>query len=177
MIALAILAAALFLIVGAVALNGRLAARNATRDTRASQTLPCPFPSELLPNVFSTRDWQFVRSLETASVRRLFRRERKAVAQTWVAETSAALNIVMREHVLAARHSSNLNPLTEITLLAGYLFLLFLCGLLSIAIRVAGPLWLGSVAQLTQKTFDQIARSHRLLQPAQASEALAGVRN
>jgi hypothetical protein len=173
-----IAAAALLFIVAALALNGRLEARNASPDTKTSRTLPSPFPAEMLQHVFSSSDWHFVRSVESLYVRKLFLRERKAVALKWVAETAAALNIVMREHALAARQSTNLNPVTELTLFARYLSLLLLCGLMSIAIRIAGPIPLGGVAQLTQEAFEHMAQSQRLLpSAAQTPEALAGVRN
>lgn len=174
----AIAAAALLFMVVALALNGRLTARHASADTKASRTLPSPFPSEVLPHVFSSLDWNFVRSLDSVYLKKLFMRERKTVALKWVAETSAALNIVMREHALAARHAKNLNPLTELTLFARYLSLLLLFGLLSIAIRFAGPVRLAGLAQLTQASFERLAQSQHLLQaPAHASAAISSVRD
>ena len=174
----AIAAVALVLVVAVLALNGRLAARHASPDTRASRALPSPFPSEVLPHVFSSCDWDFVRSVDSAFVRKLFRRERKGVALKWVAETSATLNIIMREHALAARHSRNLNPLTELSLLARYVTLLLLCGLLSIAVRIAGPERLAGLARLTQTGFERLAQSQHVLQTtAQTPAAVSNVRN
>ena len=174
----AIAAAALLLVVAALALNGWLTARHASADTKASRTLPSPFPSEVLPHVFSRLDWNFVRSLDSVYLKKLFMRERKTVALKWVAETSAALKIVMREHALAARHAKDLNPATELTLFARYLSLLLLCGLLSTAIRFAGPVRLAGLAQLTQAIFDRLAQSQHLVQPAaQTTATLSTVRN
>jgi len=161
-----------------VAVNRWRAARIAPRDTPVGGASPVPFPCEFLPHVFSHQDWEFVRELNSVNLKKLFLRERKAVALTWLAETSAALKVVMHEHALAARHSTNLNPLTELRLLARYISLLLLCGLLAIAIRVVGPARLGGIAHLTQHTFERLAESHRaLLAPAQRSDAFAGVRN
>ena len=174
----AILAAgALLLLIAALALNDGLAARNATQDTKAGRTVASLFPHELLPSVFSTRDWDFVRSLDSVTLKKLFLCERKAVALMWIGETSANLKVVMRQHAVGARGSANLNPMTELRLLSRYVFLLLLCGLMAIAVRVAGPASLGGIARVTQRTFDRVAESHGSLQAAQSPSAFAGVKN
>jgi len=173
-----LLAGTLFLMLAAIALNGWLASRNAPSASAAGQPAPVPFPSEFLPKVFSVRDWDFVCELNSAALKKLFIRERKRVALTWVAETSALLTLVMRSHALAARHSSNLNPVTELKILAHYLSLLVLCGVLSLSIRVVGPVRLGGLAQLAHAMTLRLAEFHRSVQAGvQSPDALAGSGN
>ena len=173
-----LLAGILFLLLSAIALSGWLASRDAAQTSLADGSASIPLPSEFLPSVFSKRDWEFVCQMNSAALKKLFLSERKHVALRWVAETSGALALAMRQHALAARHSSNLNPLTELTILARYLSLLVLCGFLSLSIRVMGPVRLGGLAQLAQAMSLRIAEAHRSLQAnAQPSDVPAGIRN
>lgn len=173
-----LLAGTLFLMLATIALNGWLASRSAPAAGSAGQPAPVPFPSEFLPNVFSVHDWDFVRELNNLALKKLFIRERKHVALAWVAETSAALTLVMRRHAQAARHSSNLNPVTELKILAHYLSLLVLCGALALSIRMVGPVRLGGLAQLAHAMTLRLAEVHRSVQAGvQSPDALAGIRN
>ena len=172
------IAGTLLLTLCALALGGWLTSRTATQNSQTGQSASPPAPSEFLPSVFAAGDWDFVRQMNSLALKKLFITERKRVATSWVAETCAALNLVMRQHALAARHSGNLNPATELTIFARYLSLLVLCGLLSLAIRLMGPMRLGGLAQLAQRTSLRIADAHRSLQAtAQPSHAHVGIRN
>jgi hypothetical protein len=173
-----LLAGTLFLLLSAIALNGWLVSRDAAQTSMTAESASIPVPSEFLPSVFSKRDWEFVCQMNAAALKKLFLIERKHIALCWVAETSSALAFVMRQHALAARHSSNLNPLTELTILARYLSLLVVFGCLSLAIRVLGPVRLGGLAQLAHAMSLRIAEAHRSLQAnAQPSDVPAGIRN
>jgi hypothetical protein len=165
MIGLAIvIAGTLLLALCALALAGWLTSRTATQASQIGQPASLPAPLEFFHSVFSDGDWEFVRQMNSLALKKLFITERKRVALSWVAETCAALNLVMRQHALAARHSSNLNPVTELTIFAGYLSLLVLCGLLSLTIRLMGPMRLGGLAQLAHGTSLRIADAHHSLQ-------------
>jgi hypothetical protein len=168
----------LLLTLCALALGGWLTSRTASQSSQTAQPASPPAPSEFLPSLFSDGDWEFVRQMNTLALKRLFITERKRVALSWVAETCAALNLVMRQHAIAARHSSNLNPVTELTIFARYLSLLVLCGLLSLAIRLMGPMRLSALAQLAHGTSLRIADAHRSLHAtAQPFHAHVGMRN
>ena len=72
----------------------------------------------------------------------------------------------MREHAEAARQSENLEFSTEINILGQFLILMVVCGILSVAIEVAGPLFLGGLARLAQSLSQRVAKVHESLQPA-----------
>jgi hypothetical protein len=150
----------LLLLLMGVATRGWLESRQLQDPTPAASeedaTEPCP--EEFVFRIFSSADWEFVRGLKTGSIERLFERERKKVAVVWVHQTSAMIRKVMREHARAARHSKNLEFSTEINILAQFLILMAVCGALSVAIQIAGPLWLGSLARLAQRLSQRVTK-------------------
>jgi len=173
-----LLAGTVSLMLAAIALTGWHASRNAPQTGAEDQGASIPMTTEVLSSVFSGRDWEFVREINSLSLEKLFHRERKRLALMWVAETSAVLTQVMREHALAARHSSNLKPLTELNIFGRYLSVLVVCGLLSLAIRAIGPLRLGNMAQLANTMTLRISDVHRSLQAAaQPADGLAELRS
>jgi hypothetical protein len=151
-----------------LAINGWLAARHLQETALASSEADAapPCPEVFVSRVFSRGDWEFVRGLKAHAVERLFRRERKKVALVWVRQTSMVIRKAMREHAEAARQSENLEFSTEINILAQFLILMVVCGILSVAIEVAGPLFLGGLARLAQSLSQRAAKVHESLQPA-----------
>ena len=164
--------AALLLVLAVVATQGWLASRDLREPplARSEEDITEWCPEEFVSRIFSRSDWDFVRGVRCAGVERLYRRERRQVAAVWVRQTSAAIRRVMREHAEAARQSSNLNVSVEINILAQYLALVATCTLLSMAIQVVGPLWLGGLAQFTQRLAIRVAK----LQESFQAQALAG---
>jgi hypothetical protein len=151
--------AVLLLLLLAAAIKGWLESRPLGTGPAASEedaTEPCP--EELVNRVFSRADWEFVRGLKAGGIERLFQQERKKVALVWVRQTSAMVRTVMREHAQAARQSKNLNISTEINIFAQFLMLIGVCGILSVAIQIAGPLWLGGLAHFAQRLSQRVSK-------------------
>jgi hypothetical protein len=135
-------------------------------------TEPCP--EELVNRIFSRADWDFVRGLKAGSVERLFEQERKKVALAWVRQTSRMVRKVMHEHAQAARQSKNLRISTEFDIFGQFLMLMAVCGILSAAIQLAGPLWLGGLAYFAQRLSQRMSKLQETFQAgvlANAGEA------
>jgi hypothetical protein len=161
----------LLLLLMVVATRGWLASRNLQEPplARSEEDSTEPCPEEFVFRIFSRADWDFVRGVRSGSVERLFERERRRVALVWVQQTSAMIRRVMRGHAEAARQSKNLNVSTEISILAQYLALMTVCGILSIALQIAGPLWIGGLAHFAQRLSLRVAK----LQESFQADALA----
>jgi hypothetical protein len=134
----------------------------------AADLVPCP--QEFVPKIFSRADWEFVSQAQSPKLKKLFRRERKAVALLWVRQTSAAIQRVMREHAAAARQSHDLEFTTEVRLVLLYGELMLLCGLLLLAIQSAGPLWLRGVALYADSVSQRIAGAQQAFAAATPRE-------
>jgi hypothetical protein len=154
------------LLLVAVAMKAWLAScemRNPMPDACAEDaTEPCP--EEFVSRVFLRGDWEFVRGLKAQSIERMFGQERKRIARIWVRQTSLAIRKVMGEHAQAARHSKNLKVGTEIKIFAEFLAVLAACGVMSITIQIAGPLWLGGLARWAQRLSQEATRMQESIQ-------------
>jgi len=172
--ATAIAGAALLLLLAAAVLKGWLASHSLGPGSAANEedeTEACP--EEFVNRVFSRSDWEFVRGLNASGIERLFERERKKVALVWVRQTSAMVRKIMHEHAQAARRSKNLELSTEINIFAQFLMLMGVCGILSAAIQIAGPLSLGGLAHFAQRLsrrLSELQESLRAGSPANATE-------
>jgi len=171
----AIAGTALLLLLAAAVLKGWLASHSLGPGSAANEddeSEPCP--EEFVNRVFSRSDWEFVRGLKASGVEGLFERERKRVAQVWVRQTSAMVRKVMHEHAQAARQSKNLEFSTEINIFGQFLMLMGVCGILSTAIQIAGPLSLGGLAHFAQRLSRRLSELQESLQaggPANTAEA------
>jgi hypothetical protein len=94
---------------------------------------------QVMSRVFSTEDAEFVASLESSELERLVVQERKKLALQWVARKSREARRIVREHAQASRTAQDLQVLGELQLLAHYLELRALCGLLVILVMALGP--------------------------------------
>jgi hypothetical protein len=150
-------AAVLLLLLLAVLLKGWLAS-SGLESTGDVEDAKEPCPEEFITHVFSSRDWEFVRSLKSLTIQDLFQRERKKVAQVWVRQTSAAIREVIHQHAIAARESQNLQPATEFKIISQFLALIAACGVLSLCIQVAGPLSVGGLAHFAQRLSVRVRR-------------------
>lgn len=167
-----VVGAALLLLLTAAALRGWLASRPLISGPAAGEedaTEPCP--EELVDRVFSRADWDFVRGLKAGGIERLFEQERKKVALVWVRQTSALIRKVIHEHAQAARGSKNLEFSTEINIFAQFLTLMAVCGILSAAIQLAGPLWLGSLAYFAQRLSQRVSKLQETFQASVLANA------
>ncbi len=170
-----VIAGAALLLLLTATLKGWLASRQLGPWPAASEedtTEPCP--EEFFTRVFTRADWEFVRGLKAGGVERLFERERKKVALAWVRQTAALIRKVISEHARAARQSKNLEFSTEINIFAQFLMLMAVCGILSVAVQIAGPLWLGGLAHFAQTLSQRLTKLQESFQagvPAQTGEA------
>jgi hypothetical protein len=157
----------LLLLLLAVAVRGWLASREAPELTgRDEETGQEACPPEFVSKIFSQDDWTYVRGMKSTGLERLFRKERRSVALVWVRQTSFGIRRIMREHAAAARHSSSLEPATELKIFLQFAALLMTCGAMRVGIHVAGPLWVGGLARFAQNLVQQIAEAERAFELA-----------
>jgi hypothetical protein len=168
-----LVAGALLLLILLVATLQLLASRSLQEPplARGEEDVTEPCPEEFVSRIFSRDDWEFVRGIKCGSIERLFSRERKRVALAWVRQTSAMIRRVMRGHAEAARQSRNLEVSVEISILTQYVALMVVCALLSLAIQIAGPLWLGGLAQFAQRLSLRVAKAQESFQAHSLAEA------
>jgi hypothetical protein len=130
---------------------------------------------EFVSRIFSSDDWNFIDVTESKFLRRLFHRERKAVALLWVRQTSAGIRQILREHTLHVRHSENLKFQTELAIFLRYTQLRALCGLLFVAIALAGPIWVRGLALRADLLFQRFAKVRDSLHAASETQQLRHV--
>jgi hypothetical protein len=162
----------LLLLLMVATLKGWLASRPLETGRAASEedaSEPCP--AELVDRVFSPVDWEFVRGLQARGIERLFQQERKKVALVWVRQISALIRKVINEHARVARQSENLEFSTEINIVAQFLVLLAVCGILSAAIQIAGPTSLGGLAHFAQRLSQRVNKLQETFQAGALANA------
>jgi len=159
-----------------VAARGVSAARelssrsNLALTEEGAELAPCP--PKFVSRIFSRDDSEFVSGTKSPQLQQLFRRERKVVALLWVQQTSGAIRRTMREHAQVARGSDDLEFATEIKLVLLYAELMFLCGVLFVAVQSAGPLWLGQLAIYLQTHSQRLAQVQQSFKTAAAPREL-----
>jgi hypothetical protein len=124
------------------------------------------FSEEIATKIFSRADWEFVSRKKFSGLEKLFLSERKALALLWVRQTAGAIRRVMREHAEAARKSRDLQVATELKLFMHYGELLSVCGLLFVAIQVAGPVWPAGLAVYAERLSRQFSGAQEMLKAA-----------
>jgi hypothetical protein len=118
-----------------------------------------PCPPEFVARIFSADDWRFVSKTGSPQLAKLYRRERKLVALTWVHQTSTVIRRIMREHTEATRQSQDLHLITETKLVLLYGELMFLCGMLFLAIQSAGPQRVYGLAVYADRLSQRLAQA------------------
>jgi hypothetical protein len=158
--------AAVVLLLMVVATRGWRASRDLDEPplARSEEDTTEPCPEEFVLRIFSRADWDFVRGVRCAGIERLYGRERRRVALVWVRQISAMTRRIMRGHAEAARQSKNLQVSMEINILTQYLRLMAVCAILSMAIQIVGPLWLGGLAHFAQGLSQRVAKLQESLQ-------------
>jgi hypothetical protein len=136
-----------------------LSARSDVGLEDGAELAPCP--PEFVARIFESGDWKFVSNTKSLQLERLFRRERKLVALLWVQQTSSGIARIMREHKEASRESRDLNFATETKLVFLYAELKLICGLLSLAIRSAGPLRVRGLAVYADSLSQRLAQAQQ----------------
>jgi hypothetical protein len=113
-------------------------------------------PPEIVSRIFSGEDLAFVWRLDVPELKRLFRRERNAVALCWVWRTSEAVRRIMRRHLEASRMSEDLEFAVEVRIFLQYAQLQVICGVLFLLIGLAGPQRLRGMALYTERLTQSI---------------------
>jgi hypothetical protein len=96
-------------------------------------------PAGLVERVFAQDDWGFVSSKAGAGVQRLFLRERKRIALSWVAQVRRQVLSLKDFHSGQSRFYARLDVRTEIGLALSFASLLILCRVLQATFYVRGP--------------------------------------
>jgi hypothetical protein len=122
--------------------------------------------SEIVSQIFSVNDLEFISGLESPGLERLFRRERTAVALHWAQETSATISRILQRHLEASRLSSDLEIAMEARILLQYVRLKLNCGILFALIRLLGPQRLAGAALHTERLTQRIGEALREFQSA-----------
>jgi hypothetical protein len=136
-----------------------------------------PCPPEFVARIFSPEDWEFVGETKSPQLENLFRRERKFVALLWVHQTSTAIRRIMREHTQATRQSHDLHFATETKLVLLYAELMFLCGMLFLAIQSAGPQRVRGLAVYADTLSQRLAQAQQDFQTVTAGPKLHNARS
>ena len=136
-----------------------------------------PCPNEFVARIFSSEDWEFVAKAKSPQLEKLFRRERKLVALLWVHQTSTAIRRIMREHTQETRRSHDLHFATETKLVLVYAELMFLCGMLFLAIQSAGPQRVRGLAVYADTLSQRLAQAQQDLQTVSTGPKLHSARS
>lgn len=132
----------------------------ATMETIQNFPEPAAFPLEVPPENFAKRlfecdDCVFVASLKSQQLTRVFSKQRKALALSWIRAMRCSTADLIEQHLAAARTSAELEPLSELKLTAEYLAFEMLCGCVALFIRLRGPVgltrWAGHIGALAER--------------------------
>jgi hypothetical protein len=117
-------------------------------------------PVEMVSRIFSTEDREFVCTLQSPIIEKLFRAERKSLALLWVQQTTQWIRGIMREHTEMARRTPDLEFGTEMKILFRYAELRMVCALLFLSIELGGPFWLRGLAVYANNVSQRLGQSH-----------------
>jgi len=112
--------------------------------------------TRLSAQIFGSEDWEYVVACRSKPIQREFLKVRKTLALAWVRAAKAEAQALMGAHRAAARTSAHLEFFVELRIALAYFSFLFFCTLLSVFIRIRGPVALQVLANLAD------TRSERL---------------
>jgi hypothetical protein len=131
----------------------------------AQESMPKPgvplsveIPQELVERLFGSDDWNFVRAQGSEQLSRLFLRERRELALSWMRGVRERASGLMHSHRMAARASSDLKPLDEMRITVYYLLFELLCQSLVLAVWLRGPVALTGLIERIDGLSGQLAR-------------------
>lgn len=132
----------------------------------AQESMPRPgvplsveIPQELVERLFGSDDWNFVRAQGSEQLSRLFLRERRELALSWMRGVRERASGLMNSHRLAARASSDLKPLDELRVAVYYLLFELLCRSLALAVWLRGPVALAGLIERIDYLSGQLSRA------------------
>lgn len=120
-------------------------------------------PSNVVKQVFSAQDSQFVAREASPPLQHFFVGERRKVAIGWIRRTSLELRMAMREHVRVARGKEDIDAATEVRVLLQYVQLRCLCGLLLASAVVVRPSALQELAVYASELSRRLDPAHSLV--------------
>jgi len=106
------------------------------RSEVATHTGALP-PARAVERLFDSRDTGFIAS-QNAEIRRMFFRERRALAHGWITHTRSSLVRLMRQHWRTVRHLGDISVVRELELGFQFAGTLLLCEILSLFVQF-GP--------------------------------------
>ena len=139
--------------------------------------LPEACPPEFVSQIFSSRDSEFISQLESVDLKRLFLRERNAVALLWVQQTAATIRRNMRHHLEASRLSADIKFAMEARIFLQYAQLRLICGALFLLIGLAGLERLHWMALRADKLTQRIGNVLREFESGARSREMDGVQS
>lgn len=136
-------------------------------DASKSFRLELP-PADLIERVLDPRDLTFVRKESPAETVRLFERDRRALAISWLRHTRWQVGRLMSYHVGAVRQNTNLRPALEIKLGLHYVRFLVVYELIVGLSYIRGPFQIRPMMGYVVGVTTQLRGvSDKLLGPAQ----------
>jgi hypothetical protein len=121
--------------------------------------------------IFGREDWDFIRTCTPEPVQRLFLKERKGIALSWLAQLRKHARTSMHLHLATARASEELEPLAELKLAIDYYAFLAKCELIAAILRLGGPMALRdmvgqaeSLSNSLRGVLEAAVKSHALSQ-------------
>lgn len=127
-------------------------------------------PRPLRERIFALEDWEFISNQAAHNTQRLFLKERRRVALSWLRETRKKVGEVIALRRTAVRRDRELRPAVEIKLATDYGFFFLVYVLLHTLIWLGGPFgarrMVGFAANLAEEVSLSTARLLVELDPA-----------
>jgi hypothetical protein len=114
-------------------------------------------PRALGERIFSPEDWDFITAHTTPGIQRLFLRERKILAYSWLRQTRRNIGRLMDFHRKAVRRNIRLDPSLEFRLALDYALFLLMYEILLGLIWLRGPFCARRIVGYAASMADQLA--------------------
>lgn len=113
-------------------------AREEVLEALSALQLAVP-PRPLRERIFALEDWEFISNQAPREVQRLFLKQRRRVALSWLRATQKKVGEVIALRRVAVRRNRELRPAVEIRLMTDYGVFLLVYALLYALIWLGGP--------------------------------------
>jgi hypothetical protein len=133
-------------------------------------------PPMLLERVFAAQDFEFVSTHAPREAQRVFVRERRAMALSWLRETRKQAARLMGHHLSAVRRDAGLNPATEGKIAVHFALFQMGHGLVWSLVWSLGPFRARKLVSYAFGRMDQLALLLEGLLAGVVPRDLAGVR-
>jgi len=98
-------------------------------------------PQTLVERLFALQDWEYVSRQAPPQIRRLFLRERRSIALSWLRDTRGQAVHLVGFYLRVVRRNASLKPGVELRLAFRYALFLLESGALSLWIRLGGTFY------------------------------------